>query len=281
MASIKADIELASINAPPGILPPDTTFESYIGHNVINISNYELNEHQVSALEKGLTFCPTPKGPDKSEIWNDFKEFHRRLELMQFIRPQDDQNNLMVSQSIIDFMNENASSDIQEEPNNDPYKSIHKHFNNKSSWRPNPPNKTLDAFKRAFKMNLLKDTVHKRPIPNLSKDQWKGLLNLRNNPHIVIKKADKGSAIVIMNTIDYLREGYRQLNDSNFYTKLKKDPTQKISKFVRHSQKWRTVNLSLRKILTFWTSKIQRLVDFTNYLKSTKNRSQEDRSVAP
>ena len=32
-----------------------------------------------------------------------------------------------------------------------------------------------------------------------------------------------------MNTTDYLREGYRQLNDSNFYTKLKGDPTHKIS----------------------------------------------------
>ena len=48
-------------------------------------------------------------------------------------------------------------------------------------------------------------------------------------PLIYVKKADKGSAVVIMNTTDYLREGYRQLSDSNFYTKLKEDPTQKIS----------------------------------------------------
>ena len=39
----------------------------------------------------------------------------------------------------------------------------------------------------------------------------------------------QGSAVVIMNTTDYLCEGYRQLSDSNFYTKLKEDPTQKIS----------------------------------------------------
>ena len=55
MATTKADIELAFINAPPGIVPPDTTFESYVDHNVINISNTELNEHQVTALEKGLS----------------------------------------------------------------------------------------------------------------------------------------------------------------------------------------------------------------------------------
>ena len=68
----------------PGILPKDTKFESYIGHTVINLSNTTLDESQVKALEKGLTFCPTSGPPDKSQIWLDFKEFHRRLELVEF-----------------------------------------------------------------------------------------------------------------------------------------------------------------------------------------------------
>ena len=55
---------------------------------------------------------------------------------------------------------------------------------------------------------------------------------LSSNPRIVIKKADKGSAVVVMNTIDYLREGYRQLNDTKFYTKLDHDPTQRISQKI-------------------------------------------------
>ena len=54
--------------------------------------------------------------------------------------------------------------------------------------------------------------------PNLSKDEWKGLLELKKNPNIIIKKADKGIAVVIMDTVDYLKEGYRQLSDPNFYT---------------------------------------------------------------
>ena len=77
MANLKEQIELASINAPPGILPTGTKFDSYIGQNVINLSKVILTEHQVTALEKGLTFCPTPGAPDKSQIWDDFKEFHR------------------------------------------------------------------------------------------------------------------------------------------------------------------------------------------------------------
>ena len=68
-------------NFPPGILPPGKTFESLIGNNVINISDTVLTQAQISALEKGLTFCPTPGALNKAQIWNDFKDFHRRLVL--------------------------------------------------------------------------------------------------------------------------------------------------------------------------------------------------------
>ena len=46
--------------ARPGILPKDTRFDSYIRHTVINLSDTPLNQHQIKALEKGLTFCQLP-----------------------------------------------------------------------------------------------------------------------------------------------------------------------------------------------------------------------------
>ena len=78
-------------------------------------------------------------------------------------------------------------------------------------------------------MNLLNSKVKQCHQHNLTKEQWKGLMELRKNPEIVIKKADKGSAVVIMNTTDYLREGYRQLSDRNLYVKIREDPTEQIS----------------------------------------------------
>ena len=102
-------LRLEAQSAKPGILPPNTTFESYIGHTVINISNIDLTETQVRALEKGLTFCPTPEPPDKSQIWLDFKEFHRRLELTHhFSNDTPTSPDLGINQSIIDFMNKNT-----------------------------------------------------------------------------------------------------------------------------------------------------------------------------
>ena len=120
----KQEIELASINATSGILPSNTKFESYIGENMINLSNVQLSEHQVRALEKGLTFCPTPGYPDKSRIWEDFREFHRTLELMQFFNDSEHNEEVDMPQSIIDFMNENAQVTQKAEPS-DPYKEIY------------------------------------------------------------------------------------------------------------------------------------------------------------
>ena len=40
----------------------------------------------------------------------------------------------------------------------------------------------------------------------------------------MIKKADKGSAIVVMNCSDYVMEGVRQLRDTTFYQKLDQAP---------------------------------------------------------
>ena len=71
--------EGAKIAPPPGIIPKGKTMDSLVGHTVINLPDITLTENQVSALEKGLTFCPTPGPPNKAKIWTDFKEFHRRL----------------------------------------------------------------------------------------------------------------------------------------------------------------------------------------------------------
>ena len=72
-------------------------------------------------------------------------------------------------------------------------------------------------------MDFLNSTAQSSPH-NLTKNEWLGLKQLSKKHEIVIKKADKELAIVIMQTTDYLREGYRQLSDRSFYTKLTEGP---------------------------------------------------------
>ena len=62
-----------------------------------------------------------------------------------------------------------------------------------------------------------------------------GLNELSSNPKIIIKKVDKGSAVVVMNTTDYLREAYRQLSDPRFYIKLDHDPTQEVAQKISNT----------------------------------------------
>ena len=37
---------------------------------------------------------------------------------------------------------------------------------------------------------------------------------------------------MVMNTTDYLTDGYRQLSDRNFYINIREDPTEKISEKI-------------------------------------------------
>ena len=103
-----------------------------------------------------------------------------------------------------------------------PYKDLHSQFKEKSNWKPPNTHQSLEVFSLAFKSPK---TIRKT---NLIKQQTQGLRELSQNPDIVTKKTDKGTAIVVMNTKDNLREGYRQLNDKDFYCKLDHDPTSKI-----------------------------------------------------
>jgi hypothetical protein len=51
------------------------------------------------------------------------------------------------------------------------------------------------------------------------------LAELKRANHIVIKPADKGSAVVIQNREDYITEGLRQLSDPSFYRETREDLT--------------------------------------------------------
>lgn len=94
-------------------------------------------------------------------------------------------------------------------------------FTGKSDWEPPDkgiPEKVFDILneldQKVQNVNIVKDR------DNLCPSQINALKTLKNKKHIIIKKADKGSAIVIMNRNDYLFEAERQLNNERHYTKI-------------------------------------------------------------
>ena len=75
---------------------------------------------------------------------------------------------------------------------------------------------------------------------NLKKEEYQVMGELYTNNDMVIKPADKGGSIVIMNTTDYITEPERQLNNPDHYEK-QEDPTQKFNTHINNliNQAWR------------------------------------------
>ena len=71
---------------------------------------------------------------------------------------------------------------------------------------------------------------------NISKKQWKGINDLKNSDSIIIKEADKGGCVVIMNKSHHMTMVYSQLDDGITYKRLSmssdKTIIEKLSKLV-------------------------------------------------
>ena len=72
---------LPNLDNRKGILAPGKTMDNYIGMSVINLSDHDLTLTQVTALSKGLSFCPTPWEPDMASIMSNLDGFFRKMRL--------------------------------------------------------------------------------------------------------------------------------------------------------------------------------------------------------
>ena len=94
-------------------------------------------------------------------------------------------------------------------------------------WEPTKTHHTVLTFLEVLKNDTKLALDHTKPYTssNLSKNEERALEDLKKRTDIIICKADKGGATVIIDVKDYIGEATRQLNDKNFYKKLTSDPT--------------------------------------------------------
>ena len=102
----------------------------------------------------------------------------------------------------------------------------------KSDWQPPKQGRDLEAFVNRVESAVRSHIPPKPKHDNLSKSDRSALYNLQKREDIVIKPADKGSAVVVMDRDHYVSEAERQLNDSTFYKPLDHDPTPEFAKQV-------------------------------------------------
>ena len=157
-------------------------------------------------MSKGLKFCPTPGYHEVSEVQSDLDHFHRQLRFKHFFHYREE-DNPTGSQSW--GGPSSMRVDLSEGFN-------HPKLRYKSTWQPKGP-QALEAFAFNNDCQLLRQTDFRRPRDNLSPDERSALKQLKNLENVTIKPADKGSAVVLQNTSDYITEGFRQLNAPKFY----------------------------------------------------------------
>ena len=63
------------------------------------------------------------------------------------------------------------------------------------------------------------------PPPPLTKGEINSLHKFRKRDDIIVTKADKGGAVVLINDDDYMKEAKRQLDNTEFYTKPNVNPS--------------------------------------------------------
>lgn len=160
---------------------------------MINLTkHFQVTRAQHSLLQKGLTFIPASNLhiEQKKQLHFDIQNFHRRLMLATF------------------FENKKSSEPLP--------------FTPKSDWTPRliqmPP--VIRRLIRANTYALRSLNWHVRDRPNLSTAEMKALHQLKRRKDIVIKPADKGNAIVILDREQYIYEATRQLNNTEYYKSL-------------------------------------------------------------
>ena len=176
---------------------------------VINISGKNIDKDIKNVLIKyGLKFTPTPHR-NLIELRTDIRKFSRKLRLIEYFaeEPTTEDNSLV-----------KPESSFYPTRNRDPILDTYIDFLLKCPLE-----------EKARQMEKVKY--------NLTKQEWIGIKNLKNDKNLVVKESDKGGACVAMDSEFYGRKMRQILEDETTYKKLDKNIDKEILKKLRIARK--------------------------------------------
>ena len=136
-------------------------------------------------------------------------------------------------------------------------------FRKRFTWTPNiNRDKFLKSYIPVVEDEILNDDrkfFHK----NLTVSDLVDLRELKSYDDIVIKEADKGSAVLVMDKSLYIKEGHRLLDDTNVYQLLHSDCTQDIIHEIQST----LIRLEAQGVLS------KDMVSFANPVNTKPSRS--------
>ena len=137
----------------------------------------------------------------------------------------------------------------------------------KSAWQPPIQNSVaLENYLEDTKLELAY-IVFNPQNDNISVNERQAISTLKRNREINLKKADKGTTTVIMDTAQKIQEGSQQLSDDKFYKPLASpivhETSRKVNAIVyklfcsghidKMTHKWLTTDLKQPRIPEFYT----------------------------
>ena len=155
------------------------------------MSKRNINDAKISLLSKGLSFVPTGNNIDKAKLKIELEAFGRMLHLKWHFRKEN--------------------------------KDIHRDmFEPKPKFNPRKKDAAIELYLSSLEEKIMKVEVPKGKFNNSTKSERKALYDLKNDTSIVIKSADKGSAVVVWDREDFIKEAEKQLGDEQVYEEVSK-----------------------------------------------------------
>ncbi|CAJ0944555.1 unnamed protein product [Ranitomeya imitator] len=260
-----------STDSRPGTLNPSASHSSFLGNNrgrqkgkrggggqchrgtqkpdgntlagkdlplVVNISSKNLDTHQLSVLQKGLSFCPMYKF-NSFELSMDLQRFYRNLRLrVHFSEQPPALNPSRQDKTLLELRN----------------LGLRTH----SSYMPPRSNPLVETFVSLVERDIhtLTREMYRGKFQfhtNLSYSERVSLEHLASDKSLIFKPADKGGATVVMDRADYLEEVFRQLGDTTVYRVIPHNPlnqiVQKIAPIVEFHFQAGTIDSKMRDFL--------------------------------
>ena len=183
----------------PNIRIPNNKVDQPKTH-VINLSNISLTPAELDILEKGLLFIPTPHNKPHN-IMPSVKRYQRNLRLDYIFHD---------------------TEDSEKHP-----------FKPKSKYTPSSSgNATLEQYLSNTEKELNTTLNHnlKPSTSNLTIEQRAAIQSLKQRMNsIIIKQADKGSTLTVVDREKYIKDGEAHLSDVTSYQKEATNPTPRLA----------------------------------------------------
>ena len=93
-------------------------------------------------------------------------------------------------------------------------------FKTNSNLLPDKLPSCVETFITAINHDIKSSKSKNIPRDNITKSERQAILNLQKRNGIIVTKAGKGGAVVILDIKDYIDEADRQVNDTNNYEQL-------------------------------------------------------------